>query len=405
MSFRVRAVDSRVTTIPTFSGTVIFSSTDSNAQVPSSYTFKTADQGQKTFDLGLTFRTLGSQTFVVQQQGNSLIRGEKQVQVVGGQSSSSGQVRITKPAPGTYKIFDNGQQIAEVQANISGRFSFNSSLLPDGQHTFQAQSNGIQSDSVIVTIDTTPAQVEQVNIDKTTLGTGETTNISINSDPGLNAVQATVGEFITDLVEDKKNPGIYKGTLTAPAQPGNYVVNVIITDKVGNVSPAIQVGKLNVTAAATNISGGAASFSVPSKVSNVHATAGNAKVILTWAAAQAESGIALYRIYYGTDPAKLSLVVNTTDNLNAFDVSGLQNGVPYYFQVVGVDTKGNEGDNRSLAVTATPSANGAAPVLCDPSPCPAVGLPSEIPQDGPGTYGMIVTALMSTALWKGFRRK
>lgn len=440
ISFTVTALESNGNVSTSYAGTVVFSSTDPNAQLPSSYSFKPADQGRHTFSLSLSFKTVGTQKLTVQEQGNPLVKGEKTVEVVTGQGGGAGQVKITKPATGTYsvnklevageaspnakvKLFDNGQQIAEVQANSSGRFSYLTSLLTDGQHTFHAESNSVQSTPVVVTIDSTPAQVEQVEIAKKILAPGETTEITVRTDPDVSSIQATVADFITDLKPDENQPGMYRGTLTAPQQNGEYTVNVIITDKVGNPSPTTEVGKIKVDSSLKQTGDTTASFAVPSTVTGVKATAGNAEVLLEWESAKAAAGIAFYRIYYSTDQKNISQVLNTKDVKTSFVVSNVQNGKQYFFQVVGVDTEGNEGDNRSEIVSATPSVEAGvfnasvfgahaagtegtgSPVLCDPSPCETAGTAPATPQDGPEIIGMVISALFVSSGIRYFRRK
>lgn len=432
LSFQVKAVDSSGNVVSSYSGIVIFSSTDINAQLPNTYVFQQSDQGRHPFNLSLTLRTLGTQKVIVQQQGNPLIKGEKTIEIIDTSIQGSSQIRITKPATGTYsanvlevageaapnarvKIFDNGQQIAEVQANTSGRFSHQTSLLTDGQHAFHAESNGVQSMIVNVTIDSTAAQVEQVEITNDTLAPGETTQILIRSDPDLASVQATIGDFITDLEADPQNPGVYRGTLTAPADDGEYTVNVIITDKVGNLSPSYEVGKITVESTLRPAT--ESSFSVPSRVQNLQATAGNARVTLTWSPANAEAGMAFYRIYYGNDSQKLNLIVNTKDANTQWYIPSLLNGTAYYFQVVGVDAAGNEGDNRSAMVSATPSADlpleesisagsDTSPVLCDPGPCPPdVSLPPTTSEDGPSLLFAVLTTIGFSSGLRFFKKR
>lgn len=420
ISFTVTAVDGNGAIVPSYTGVIAFSSTDTNAKLPTPYTFKVSDQGTMTFNVAATFATVGTQTLTVQEQGNALIKGQKTVQVTSNHNAADGQVRITKPATGTYslntlevageslpnskvRLFDNGQQISEVQASSSGRFTYTTSLLTDGVHVFYAESNGVQSPQVSVTIDSTPSQVEQVDITKQELAPGESTNISIRSDAGLNKVQVAVSEVVTDMEEDPQNPGLYRGTITAPLLDGAYPVNVVITDSVGNVSPSIEVGTINVDSSLKGT--GNVSFAVPSAVTGLRATAGVAKVTLAWTAAQAQSGIAFYRIYYGTDPQNLSIVINTTTPATSFEVANLQNGTPYYFQVFGVDTQGNEGDNPSGVVSAVPSATAGVPVLCSPDPCPVAGNPKGIPQDGPETYSMILASFVGGGMYRFIRRR
>ena len=261
ISVKVRAADSAGNIVPSYTGTVIFSATDVNATLPNPYTFKSSDQGQKTFDLALSFGTIGSQTLTVQEQGNALIKGTAVVTVTtqsGG--GGTGNVKITKPAPGTYttntfsiegevlpnagvKLFDNGQQIAEVKAGTDARFSYITPLLKDGIHNLQAESNGVKSAIVSVTIDTTPAEIQSFSLGDTELAPGETTTITIKSDTDLSSAQVVVGDFITDLKQDTKNLGTYTGVITAPQKSGKYPVTVILTDKLGNPTPEAEIGR------------------------------------------------------------------------------------------------------------------------------------------------------------------
>ncbi|MBP9718763.1 fibronectin type III domain-containing protein [Candidatus Gracilibacteria bacterium] len=434
ISFRVTAVDAQGAQVAGYRGTTVFTTSDPNADAPTPYTFTANDQGRKTFDVSLSFGTAGNQTLTVRDQANSVLRGEKVIVITSanqGQGAGS-DVRITRPAAGTYivntmevageaipnarvQIFDNGQQISEVQANSVGRFTYTTSLLSDGQHTFQAQSNGSQSVPVIVTIDSTPSQVQSVEISERTLAPGATTLITLHSDADLTSVQVTVGDFITDLEPDPEEPGTYRGTITAPQLDGDYTVNAILTDKVGNVAPPSEVGKITVDSALKG--DGAFSFSVPSKVKNVRATTSNGSVSLQWDAAVSDVGVAIYRIYYGINPRALSLVVNTPDAKPEFTISGLENGKEHYFQVVGIDTQGNEGDNLSDVVIATPGGTGAVtgtsgdtPVvsgdstgaLCDPSPCASADFPPAHADDGPGIVIPVIVSLIGGAV---LRRK
>lgn len=417
ISFTVTAVDSGGAVVPSYVGTVSFSSSDSNAKLPIPYIFKTSDQGTMTFNVALSFASVGSHTLSVQDKVNPLIKGQKTVQVTQSRNVAGGQVRITKPATGTYslntlevagealpnsrvRLFDNGQQIAEVQASTTGRFTYTTSLLTDGQHSFHAENEGTQSFPVTVTIDSTPSQVEQVDVTASELAPGGSTTVAIRSDSNLNKVQITVNDVITDMEEDPENPGLYRGNITAPMQEGVYAIQVVITDKVGNVSPQVEIGRLNVDYSFA--SAGNSTFAVPSAVTGLRATSGFGKVTLSWTASQAQSGIAFYRVYYGTDPQDLSIVLNTTGQGTSFEITNLQNSMPYYFQVFGVDTLGNEGDYPSETVTAV--AEQGIPVLCSPEPCPEVGPSDSLPEDGPGTVGMLIASILGGGILR-FARK
>lgn len=419
VNFKVKALDGSGNVVPSYVGSIIFSSSDTTAQLPVTYTFKASDQGQKTFDLALSFRTVGTQKLTVQQVGNALIKGEKNIEITAGTAGESGAIRITKPATGTYsvnrleiagtassnvgvKLFDNSLLLAEITSNSSGAFSYNTNPLTDGQHTFYAKSNGATSAEVSVTIDSTPSKVESFEIVKKVLAPGETTQIVINSDPDLTSITATVGELIKDLEAIPTDPGVYRGTITAPLESGEYQVSIIVTDKMGNASPAVEIGKITVDA---NLSTNESTFEVPSKVNGVRVGPGNGRVTLTWEPASAAAGIALYRIYYGTDPSKLNSIINTRDAKTTWYVPNLVNGTTYYFQVTGIDSNGNEGDTWSNMVNGVPSGS-VSPVLCDPMPCPPdVTYPPYTPEDGPEVLGMILISILGSTAIKIFKKK
>src|SRR5438128_1008235 len=61
-SITVTALDAFNNVATTYTGTVSFTSTDSSAVLPGSYTFTAADNGMHTFTNGVTLKTAGSQT-------------------------------------------------------------------------------------------------------------------------------------------------------------------------------------------------------------------------------------------------------------------------------------------------------------------------------------------------------
>lgn len=61
----IKAVDANGTVVTSYTGTVHFTSTDTAATLPGDYTFTAFDQGETSFTNGITFNTVGSQTFSV----------------------------------------------------------------------------------------------------------------------------------------------------------------------------------------------------------------------------------------------------------------------------------------------------------------------------------------------------
>lgn len=106
---------------------------------------------------------------------------------------------------------------------------------------------------------------------------------------------------------------------------------------------------------------GAATDSVmPSDVANVKATPGDSEIQLTWDAATDNVGVSSYKIYRGTKSVKTTedhrydLPVIPVSNVKSYVVKNLTNGQKYFFSVTAVDAAGNESDNYSDEVSATP---------------------------------------------------
>jgi hypothetical protein len=81
----IAALDGSSVRDASYTGTVVFSSSDPLATLPANYTFVTADGGVKAFSAVL--RTLGEQTITVSDPGNNLIPGTLVMTVTGAQSS------------------------------------------------------------------------------------------------------------------------------------------------------------------------------------------------------------------------------------------------------------------------------------------------------------------------------
>lgn len=110
---------------------------------------------------------------------------------------------------------------------------------------------------------------------------------------------------------------------------------------------------------------------MPTDVENLTATAGNAKVILSWDVASDNDIVAGYKIYYGTasvtaDGGEYNLGVIDAGNVIEYSVSSLVNDTKYYFAVTAYDPAGNESENYSYEVSAKPvgeSGDSVAPTV------------------------------------------
>jgi len=101
----------------------------------------------------------------------------------------------------------------------------------------------------------------------------------------------------------------------------------------------------------------------PAKPQNLSAQPGDALVDLYWST-NIEPDLASYTVYWGTQPGVYPNVISGVTQPNR-QVTGLTNGVRYYFAVSAVDTSGNE-SQKSIERSAVP--NGTIPDTTPPDP-------------------------------------
>jgi fibronectin type 3 domain-containing protein len=122
-------------------------------------------------------------------------------------------------------------------------------------------------------------------------------------------------------------------TFTAPGTPGSYEFRFLPNDGYTSVavSNAVQV-----------------QTPVPAAPSHLTATAGNAKVVLSWSASD---GATSYNIYRGTVSGGETLLKSGVTG-TSFTNTGLTNGKTYFYEVTAVNSAG--GSARSTEMSAKP---------------------------------------------------
>lgn len=400
VSFRVTAQDQNKNTVQNYTGTVHISADSPNATLPQDYTFTAEDLGTHQFSLGLKFSTTGNYKITVTDVNNQVVKGEKSV-MVGSQGGSQqmnnspgSKPTIITPAAGTFsqniqtisgkapagstvKIFDNELEIGSIQTSSNGTYTFQTSQLADGKHKIYVavmNNNQVQgtSDTVEFAIDTTPPEVDDIQLNPPTITPGSIIQIAVLSEANLQQAAIIFNGEIIPLSPSLDQDDTYVGSFQAPAETGNYTADVVAVDQLGN--EATEEGKITFTVVTegtepppppptqestqetqeTQETQGSADVTAPSQVLGVIGYGSNKKVTLVWEAAIDNGLIDHYKIYYGLDPANLDQSVKTKDASTTWYIPNLENGKEYYFAVAAVDNDGMESAGKSELVSSIP---------------------------------------------------
>jgi hypothetical protein len=174
----VSAKDAYNNTIPSYTGTVHFTSSDSTATLPADYTFTAGDQGSHTFSA--TLQTTGTQTIVVNDTNNTAVTGTASVQdldyIPGLHFIVSPSVTTTTAGTAFDVTLTALDQYNNVAVHYDGTVSFSSTdhgpgvVLP-ANYTFAAGDAGVHTFPGAVTLVTAGNQSVSVT-DNSVVQTG-----------------------------------------------------------------------------------------------------------------------------------------------------------------------------------------------------------------------------------------
>lgn len=440
-SFRVEAVDVSGKKVNAYGGNVRFTVTDPNASIPPDYSFKPDDLGGHDFSLALRFATPGEHKLGVIDTNNTNLRGEFTLRVNGGTNTTADNQKTTvnnaqpdktqtvsankkvtaiateggqrtaptilSPVPGIYKkkdilvsgkagigdqlvLFDNDKSAANFSAGADGKFSVELKNLSDGEHKLRV---GITegtgkilgfSSSLTIKIDANAPGVDEIKIlPKDTVTRGASVILKVYSDMDVAEAAVIINNKIYELNKDLSEPGAYSASIPAPAAIGDYPVDVIIIDRLGNETSAPGAASLKVVQDNTlradgglpsspSINSPLPSLAIqgtglpgsPSSPKNLRAQNSDGRVTLSWEAATDNTFVQKYRVFYGIKPQDLIVAINTFDAGNRWYVPNLTNGQTYYFAVAGIDSEGNIGQ-LSEVTEGKPAAGVSHPLAGD----------------------------------------
>lgn len=418
--FTVQAVNSIGTPVETYVGTVEFTSdSDENAVLPTEYVFTSDDKGLHEFTESYYFTEEGTQTLTVTDTLNPTLEATIEVNVTSDASVAVTPLTISAPIEGVttnstitvrgettpgieVQVYNGIDQLGTTDANSEGDFEFQTSVLPDGSYSIIVKAGDAESDALTVVINTEAPDLEFIQVTPEILQPGSNSQILVRLKDTARSVQAVINGTQTSLTKDSINPRQFSGIIAAPNSEGSYPITLNIEDELGNTNNNVPTTKsLDVSLSApagdgTIVlgSGENPTFFIPSQVTGVQATSTDKQVSLTWAAANANSGIKNYLIYYGTDVNALTQKVETFNSNTTWYIPNLVNGSTYYFTVFAVDNDGNRSDLGSQLIAATPGTGGQTGMIGSGDGQITV---NTQPDTGPGTVMFVSLASISLA--------
>ena len=355
-----------------YTGSILISALeDNNALLPSNgeFKFSDSDQGSFTFNLALRFSQIGKQTLQVFDKTDWKIKGEIEVNVVSSNAVNlpdSNTLSITTPLDGAtfaqnsvlisgqgdpninLHLYKDDLKVASSETNSDGKFSYQVTNLAPGSHTFYVTNDFNQvSESVTVSVDSLPPVLNSLNIDPGgVVIPGQMLTFTLNSEPNLSEVAIRLQGIEKTLFPVQGQPGNYRGTISAPIGIGNYAVDVVLVDELGNKSNLLNQRTLSVQEQPATI---------PPQVEGLEVLAGNQEIMLLWQEVINHNlPISHYNVYSGTSLNSLSLFAKTDNEDALYKASNLMNGTQYFFAVTAVDSNNIESALMSTVIAVTP---------------------------------------------------
>jgi hypothetical protein len=448
-SITVKAVDADGFTVLDYTGSIRFSSSDSEAALPDDYTFTADDQGEHTFSLSIKLITPGDQTLTVTDVDEITVNGETSTEVVttlGDESSSSstdyntnfettdftrdGDFTLVSPATGSYSsstievqgegeygntavVMVNEEEAGRADIAFDNSFDYTLQGMEDG--TYGVYVNIVDADDKVletsnaekVTIDTTPPTLNSISADPDSgLAAGDTVTITVLSESDLESA-AILFQDEVNVMEETATSGKYQVTLVLPTTAGDYSMDVNLSDSLGN--EAQYRDQLTLTVGEeTELTTPVGTAPEVGQVSGVTATGGEEKVALAWEAPESSSTIAYYRIYYGPSPEALFAVSETYDSSTTWTIPNLTANEQYYFSIAAVNVEGTEGTPSDVAL-------GIPTLSREPSVVPEETTPvisttgtaaiTETPESGPAADLLVGLSVAGALAYVLLRKK
>lgn len=445
VDFTVTAVDEDEVTVTDYTGSIEISTTDANADLTEEYSFTDEDLGTHTFELGARFLTNGEQTLSVTDSVVINVTGEASF-TVGEESSSNNasdeaDFKLIAPASGSYSednlevqgeapygywavAYLDDEESARSEVEFDDSFNITLEDIADGIYELRVDIVEVATEGEVgeeeilevvqiseietIEIDTTVPEIIEIELDENI--------VTLLSEADLEEASVLIDGDLFEMTESS-TAGKYEVEISLPEEAGDYSLDVILMDRLGNevqyrdqLILRVNEDEETSTSSPTEDSNKSKdsendTLVEPGTVENISLISSEEEVRLTWEAPETGSyAIDHYKIKYGPSPSSLYAVSETFDSATSWFIPNLSGGQIYYFTVTAVDTEDNEG-SESAAVSAVPLAKALTEVPSVSAPAiSSTGTPETTPDTGPGMLGLAGISMGSAFLYRRKRK-
>jgi len=322
-NFTVTAQDGSGNTVTSYTGTIHFTSSDSQAVLPANYTFVRGDSGTHTFTLGVTLETAGSQSITATDTVTGSITGTQSGIKVNAAAPSQIRVETVADGSGTVVSAQNvttgnsitvyaitRDQYSNFVANVAGTWSLLSI------------TGGVAAGDLVASGDT-----------KSAVFTGHLTGTAvIHVTSG--ALANTPSGTITVISNDATLSGlsISSGTLTPSFGSTTYTYTDSVANSISSVTVTPTANQANATIKVNTIlvnsgqASGAISLSVGSNTITVQVIAQDGSTVETYSITVIRGGVTKFSVSGYTSP----MIAGTAGSITVLAQDGSGNTITNY---------------------------------------------------------------------------
>ncbi len=359
VTFTVQALDEAQEDDVSYTGTIkVEALNDSNAVTPNDYTFVLQDAGRHRFVESLVFNSVGTKTLKITDVDDEDITAEFNVEVVDTDALNDEEtlLQIESPTSTVYSenrilvkgttepglevtVLEGGADFVSFDAGVDGSFTELLPALEDGLYEFQFRVNETLSSVYNVEIRTGGVSIRSFELSKLEVAPVELIDVELELNNNANSASVMLNGVRTDLFKQDVTGTFYTGQITAPVSNGQYPVNIMVVDDVGNPS-TLETG-VSITVGGEVQEEDDSLLGSGMEITGLQGESLDKRVRLTWNA-PAGVNVLFYSIKFGESPTALTSFVDTIGSNPEWFVPNLENEVNYYFQVFAVDQDGNE---------------------------------------------------------------